>query len=72
MKFFRGAYGIVKKCERKSDKALFAIKIILFKDPKLLADIEREMAMMRKLNHEKLVTLHESFESAGSIAMVMD
>ena len=62
----------MKKCERKRDKALFAIKVILYKDAKLLKDIEREVAMMRKLNHEYLVTLHEAYESPGSYGMVMD
>lgn len=62
----------MKKCERKKDKAVFAIKVILYKDPKLLKDIEREVAMMRRLEHEHLVTLSESYESAGSFALMMD
>ena len=67
-----GAFGIVKKCERKRDKAAFAIKVILYKDAKLLNDIKREVEMMRKLNHEHLVTLYEAYESGGSYGMVMD
>ncbi|XP_028394028.1 myosin light chain kinase family member 4-like [Dendronephthya gigantea] len=68
----RGAFGTVKKCEKKKDKTVFAIKVILYKDPKLLKDIEREVSMMRRLEHEHLVTLYESYESAGSFALVMD
>ena len=68
----RGAFGIVKKCERKKDKAAFAIKVILYKDSKLLNDIKREVEMMRRLNHEHLVTLYEDYECAGSYGMVMD
>ncbi|CAB4012377.1 myosin light chain kinase, smooth muscle-like, partial [Paramuricea clavata] len=67
-----GAFGIVKKCERKRDKAAFAIKVILYKDAKLLNDIKREVEMMRKLNHEHLVTLYEAYECGGSYGMVMD
>ena len=62
----------MKKCERKKDKAAFAIKVILYKDSKLLNDIKREVEMMKKLNHEHLVTLYEAYECAGSYGMVMD
>lgn len=67
-----GAYGIVKRCERKKDKAAFAIKVILYKDAKLLNDIKREVSMMRRLHHDHLVTLYEAYECAGSFGMVMD
>ena len=69
---FLGAFGIVKKCKRKKDNATFAIKVILYKDAKLLNDIKREVEMMRKLDHEHLVTLSEAYECAGSYGMVMD
>lgn len=67
-----GAYGIVKKCERKKDKTTFAIKVVLYKDAKLLNDIKREVSMMRRLKHDHLVTLYEAYECAGSFGMVMD
>lgn len=51
---------------------MFAIKVILFKDPKLLSEIKREVEMMRRLEHEHLVSLHEVYESAGSYGMLMD
>ena len=72
VRLFLGAFGIVKKCERKKDKTVFAIKVILYKDAKLLKDIKREVEMMRKLNHEHLVTLYEAYECSGSYGMVMD
>ena len=51
---------------------MFAIKVILFKDPKLLSEIKREVEMMRRLEHEHLVSLHEVYECAGSYGMLMD
>ena len=62
----------MKKCERKKDKAAFAIKVILYKDANLLNDIEREVSMMRRLHHDHLVTLYEAYDCAGSFGMVMD
>lgn len=51
---------------------MFAIKVILNKDAKVLKEVEREVAMMQKLKHERLVTLYEAYECTGSYGMLMD
>lgn len=70
----QGAFAVVKKAERLTDKKLFAIKII--SKAKLiggaLEGVESEMEVLRSINHERVVKLHDFYEDHESFYFVMD
>ena len=65
-----GAFSIVKKGKRLSDKKEFAIKIIRKKDVKLPL-LEREIEIMKKLKHPHVLPLFEVFEDSENIFLVL-
>ena len=65
---FRGSYAEVKLCINADNKKMFAMKILsksklkrifISKTRNALQDIEKEIAIMKKLNHPNVVNLIE-------------
>jgi len=67
----QGAFGIVYLCKAKSDGGEYAVKMI-DKVESPLADIQREVDMLRKLAHPTVVTLHDVFYEKCFVCMVLD
>ena len=64
-------FGVVKKCRDKETGQVFAAKIVR-KTPKSKLEVDREIAMMKKLKHETLVQIYESFENDRQMIIVME
>jgi len=74
-----GQFGVAKLCKRKSDNKKFAVKIIdkkkflYSKNLELLkADLKSEIGVLRTLNHENIITLHEVYESQFELYLVQE
>jgi serine/threonine protein kinase len=69
----QGGFSVVKECTSKSDGEKYAVKIIeknaLKEDIKLL---KREIEIMKKVSHENILKLHEIFEDAEKVYIVME
>jgi len=72
-KLGRGAYAIVKEAKRISDNKLFAGKIINKRGLNKydLRGLRLEIAIMRDLNHDNVVTLYDVFESKTKICLII-
>jgi len=72
----RGAYAIVKECTHKQDiHTKYAVKI--YDRQKLLAphrrrNVDREIQILKTLNHPNIVRLHESIEGIRQVYLVCE
>ncbi|XP_022101989.1 striated muscle-specific serine/threonine-protein kinase-like [Acanthaster planci] len=67
----KGAYGIVKKCIHKETKKECAVKIIRVKNG-MWDDLRREVLVMGMLDHKRLVSIYDSYETKQDVIMVME
>ena len=59
------------RCERKSDGVHLAAKYIK-KTAASKKEVMREIEMMNKLHHKRLISLYDSFETRGEMILVME
>lgn len=67
-----GSYGSVCKCQLKDTGQWRAVKTMsksLVKDP---AQFNEEMAIMKILDHPNIVRLHETFDDARNVYLIME
>ena len=70
---YSGAYATVKKCVQKETGHVYAVKTIKAANHNIRKDVKREIELMRKLDgHNKLVQLHEAYQTPFQIAMVLE
>lgn len=70
-----GAFATVRKCLRKSDGQLFAMKIIKksgYKNEEELKLLQNEINTMRRLHHPHIIQLHDVFESPSKVILIID
>lgn len=53
----RGGFGVVRKCIRESDGALFAKKTLLLDDPGSIKRFQREGRLIQKLDHPGIIRI---------------
>jgi len=69
-----GGFAVVRKCKRRSDNKVFALKVINKKNLEKndLVIIESEVNIMRQVHHSNIVKLHDVFDSNSKICLVLD
>ncbi|XP_075466191.1 kalirin-like [Ascaphus truei] len=67
----RGRFSIVKKCVQKTSKKDVAVKFISKKLRKR-EQVAHEAALSQHLQHPQYITIHDTYESAGSYILIMD
>jgi len=69
-----GGFAVVRKCKRRSDNKVFALKVInkknLEKDD--LVILESEVNIMRIVHHKNIVHLYDVFDSKTKMCLVLD
>lgn len=68
----KGRFGIVHRVKEKESGAVLAAKIIKCIKAVDRKKVEEEIAIMKSLQHPKLLQLSASFESQKEIVMVME
>ena len=71
----KGAYATVKLVTDKSNNEIMAMKIyekFRLTDPARRKSVVREIAIMKRLNHENIVKMNTSFDNPHSIHIVME
>eukprot|EP01084_Bolivina_argentea_P131188 231597_1 len=73
-KLGHGAFAVVHKCYRRSDKKPFAVKIIKKKllKPKELQSIKDEIQILKNISHPNIINLIDSFDGENTVYMVLE
>jgi calcium-dependent protein kinase len=67
-----GGHGVVKLATRLQDSARRAVKVIPKKKIKNLIDLNKEIAIMKVIDHPSIVKLYETFENQKKIYLCME
>ena len=67
----RGAFGIVHRAREILTGKIFAIKLIKTSEESDKAPIQREIEIMRQLQHPRVLQLYEVFDAKGETALVI-
>eukprot|EP00484_Ammonia_sp_Unknown_P005734 CAMPEP_0197065672 /NCGR_PEP_ID=MMETSP1384-20130603/168635_1 /TAXON_ID=29189 /ORGANISM="Ammonia sp." /LENGTH=191 /DNA_ID=CAMNT_0042502595 /DNA_START=96 /DNA_END=668 /DNA_ORIENTATION=+ len=69
-----GGFAVVRKCKRREDGVVFALKVINKKnlDKDDLVILESEVNIMRQISHPNIVKLYDIFDSRSKMCLVLD
>merc|ERR1712154_663329 len=69
-----GGFAVVRKCKRRSDGVVYALKVINKKnlDKDDLVILESEVNIMRQISHPNIVKLYDIFDSRSKMCLVLD
>lgn len=67
----RGAFGVVHRAIERATNKNWAAKFIHCK-PKEKESVRHEIDIMNSLHHSKLMQLHEAFDQAGEMVMILE
>ena len=67
----RGAFGVVHRAIERATNKNWAAKFIHCK-PKEKEIVRHEIDIMNSLHHPKLMQLHEAFDQAGEMVMILE
>lgn len=76
--FFSGQFAVVKKCRRKSTGVEYAAKFIKKRRSKSSRrgvskeDIEREVGILKEIQHPNVITLHNVFENKNEVILILE
>lgn len=71
--WFRGKFGIVRRCTEKSTKKKFAAKFIVANRVDDRKEVEREVDIMRSLQHPRLLQLYDAFDDGKTqMCLIME
>eukprot|EP00494_Astrolonche_serrata_P027623 UN27886 len=70
----QGSFGVVRLCERNSDKLKAAVKIIKKRDlqEKEMTNLEREAKILQLVDHDGCVRLYDIFDTKHHLYLVME
>lgn len=71
-----GHFGVVRLCRQRSTGALYAAKFVKMRRRWGLgveqAQVEREVAILRQLDHPNIMRLHELFTSRAEVVLILE
>uniref|UniRef100_A0A673NM84 non-specific serine/threonine protein kinase n=1 Tax=Sinocyclocheilus rhinocerous TaxID=307959 RepID=A0A673NM84_9TELE len=76
--FFSGQFAVVKKCRHKSTGVEYAAKFIKKRRSKSSRrgvsknDIEREVSILKEIQHPNVITLHNVFENKNEVILILE
>lgn len=76
--FFSGQFAVVKKCRHKNTGVEYAAKFIKKRRNKSSRrgvskdDIEREVSILREIQHPNVITLHDVFENKSEVILILE
>jgi serine/threonine protein kinase len=68
----RGKFGTVYKCKEKSTGLCLAAKFIAVPNRKERKNVERELEMMNRLQHSKIIQLYDAYEFNKTVCVVLE
>ncbi len=76
--FFSGQFAVVKKCRHKNNGVEYAAKFIKKRRSKSSRrgvskdDIEREVSILKAIQHPNVITLHDVFENKSEVILILE
>lgn len=70
--FYRGKFGTVFKCREKGSKLTLAAKFIPIERRQDRKNVEREVEIMRTLQHPRLIQLYDAFEADNIMCVILE
>jgi len=67
-----GSFAVVKKCTKKSDGSVYAVKIIDKSKVEVLSDLQREVGVMSEIIHPNIVRLYAVYNDAKRMHLVLE
>ncbi|XP_063769832.1 death-associated protein kinase 1 [Pseudophryne corroboree] len=73
-----GQFAVVKKCQEKSSGVQYAAKFIKKRRTKssrrgvTREDIEREVSILKEIQHPNVITLHEVYENKTDVILILE
>ncbi|NWW00796.1 DAPK2 kinase, partial [Machaerirhynchus nigripectus] len=73
-----GHFGVVRLCRERSTGAFYAAKFVKTRRRRgshlglERAQVEREVAILRQLNHPNIMRLHDLFASRAEVVLVLE
>ena len=73
-----GQFAVVKKCREKSTGLQYAAKFIKKRRTKSSRrgvsreDIEREVSILKEIQHPNVITLHEVYENKTDVILILE
>jgi len=69
-----GGFAVVRKCKRRQDGVVYALKVINKKnlDKDDLVILESEVSIMRQISHPNIVKLYDIYDSRSKMCLVLD
>ncbi|XP_030629259.1 death-associated protein kinase 1 isoform X2 [Chanos chanos] len=73
-----GQFAVVKKCRKKSTGVEYAAKFIKKRRSKSSRrgvskeDIEREVSILKEIQHPNIITLHDVFENKNEVILILE
>jgi len=71
-KIGEGTFGCVRKCTRRSTRAVYAVKSVSKNNVKDTDQFRQEVANMRLMDHPHIIRLYEVFEDEHKVYLVME
>lgn len=68
----RGKFGTVYRCKEKSSGLNLAAKFIAVPKKEDRRNVEREVDIMRQLQHPRLIQLYDAFENGKVMCVVLE
>lgn len=75
---FSGQFAVVRKCREKNTGAQYAAKFIKKRRTKssrrgvTREDIEREVNILKEIQHPNVITLHDVYESKMDVILILE
>lgn len=69
---FRGKFGTVYKCKEKVSGLELAAKFVLTPRKEDRRNVEREVDIMRVLQHPRLIQLYDAFDNGKTMCVVLE
>lgn len=69
---FRGKFGTVYRCREKSTGLTLAAKFIPVPQREDRRNVEREVDIMRQLQHPRLIQLYDAFDNGKVMCVVLE
>ncbi|NXT02130.1 DAPK2 kinase, partial [Jacana jacana] len=74
----RGHFGVVKRCRERSTGRFYAAKSVKTRRGRgsrrglERAEVEREVAILRRLQHPNIMRLHDLFASRAEVVLILE
>lgn len=68
----RGKFGTVYRCKEKTNELCLAAKFVSVPKKEDRRNVEREVDIMRQLQHPRLIQIYDAFENGKVMCVILE